>query len=185
MSTIKVNTIQEADGTAFNFGNWTYGTATDYTNLGANTDLSFSGWPTTWQKIKISFTNVSSASNAYIQYFVSKSSTASNRIQSGYNVWTGYFGHSDSANSTGSDNDMARFSYTADSNYSMTGWVDFEKFSSTRILMSGSLMASGYYQYHTQGYVDCDPTTDMTHIFFRCQGLSYDSGIWKLDYMTS
>ena len=185
MSTLKVNAITEADGTAFNFGQWNYGTATDYTSLGAASDLSLSGWPSTWQKIRIEFTDLSSAGNAYVQYFVSKSSSSASRITSGYKVWTGYYGHSDSANSTGTDTDQARFSYTADSNYSMNGYVDICKFSSTRITLRGRLMASGYYLYENQGYVDCNPTTDMTHIFFRCQGLNYDSGIFKVDYTTT
>ena len=59
---------------------WVYGTAADYDQWGSTTDVEFSGWPTNWQQIRISFIDISINANAYVQFFVSKSTSTSARI---------------------------------------------------------------------------------------------------------
>ena len=51
---------------------WVYGTAADYDQWGSTTDVEFSGWPTNWQQIRVSFIDISINHNAYVQFFVSK-----------------------------------------------------------------------------------------------------------------
>mgnify|MGYP003318396702 CR=1 FL=1 len=43
---------------------WVYGTAADYDQWGSTTDVEFSGWPTNWQQIRISFIDISINANA-------------------------------------------------------------------------------------------------------------------------
>ena len=82
---------------------------------------------------------------------------------------------------------MGRFSGTNSSAYSMTGYVSFYKFSGDIIRFKGDLTDKqfGNYLYSVTGYVSCDPTSSMTHIFFMGQGYSYDAGKFKLDYLGS
>ena len=160
---------------------WVFGTAADYDQWGSVTDVEFSGWPTNWKQIRINFVDISSNANAYIQYFVSKSSSTAARITSGYQTQSGHFGASTSVDSV---TNMGRFSGTASSSYSMTGYVNFHKFNGAIIRYEGQCSEDGNsYIYVTNGHVDCDPTDDMSHIFFRCQGYSYDSGKFSMDYL--
>ena len=160
---------------------WVFGTAGDYDTWTSVTDVALSGWPSTWKQIRINFTDISSNANAYIQYFVSKSSTAGQHIASGYQTQSGYYG---AATSVDSVTNMGRFSGTGSSGYSMTGYVNFHKFNGTIIRYEGQLSEDGNtYIFVTNGHVTCDPTTDMTHIFFRCQGYSYDAGTFSIDYL--
>ena len=165
---------------------WVYGTAADYDQWGSLTDVEFSGWPSTWQQIRVSFKDVSLNANAYMQFFVSKSSSTAARITSGYQTTSGYFGGSNNAY-VSTTTDMGRFDGTAASGYAMTGFVNFYKFSGNIIRFEGDLTDKTYgnYKFFTNGYVACDPTTSMTHIFFRGQGYSYDAGQFKLDYLGS
>ena len=165
---------------------WVYGTAADYDQWGSTTDVQFSGWPSTWQEIRVSFNDVSVTNNAYMQFFVSKSSSTAARITSGYQTTSGQFGNSNNA-SVDTTTTMGRFSGTGASGYSMTGYVSFYKFSGTIIRFKGDLTDKTYgnYLYSVTGYVTCDPTSSMTHIFFRGQGYSYDAGKFKLDYLGS
>ena len=165
---------------------WVYGTAADYDQWGSTTDVEFSGWPSTWQEIRVSFNDVSVTNNAYMQFFVSKSSSTAARITSGYQNTSGQFGNNNNA-SVDTATDMGRFSGTGASGYSMTGYVSFYKFSGNIIRYKGDLTDKTYgnYLYSVTGYVSCDPTSSMTHIFFRGQGYSYDAGKFKLDYLGS
>ena len=66
----------------------------------------------------------------------------------------------------------------------MTGQVDFYKFSGDIVRFDGGFIADGdVYQFNVRGTVSCDPTTSMTHIFFRAQGYAFDAGKFKLDYL--
>ncbi len=160
---------------------WVFGTAGDYDTWTSVTDVALSGWPSTWKQIRINFVDISSNANAYIQYFVSKSGTAGQHIASGYQTQSGYYG---AATSVDSVTNMGRFSGTGSSGYSMTGYVNFHKFNGTIIRYEGQLSEDGNtYIFVTNGHVTCDPTTDMTHIFFRCQGYSYDAGTFSIDYL--
>ena len=162
---------------------WVYGTAADYDQWGSLTDVEFSGWPSTWQEIRVSFIDISINHNAYIQFFVSKSSSTAARITSGYQDTSGFYG---SGTGAASVTNMGRFNGTASSAYTMNGYVNFFKFSGDKIRYEGQLTNTGdTYIFHTNGYVTCDPTSSMTHIFFRGQGYSYDSGKFKLDYLGS
>ena len=161
---------------------WVFGTAADYDQWTSTTDLSFSGWPSTWQQIRVSFDSISLNANAYVQYFVSKSSNSASRITSGYNTVAGYYGNNAAVNA--SSTAQGFFHGTNSSSYHMTGQVDFYKFSGNIVRFQGEFINDGdVYQFHTQGTVSCDPTTDMTHIFFRGQGYAYDAGKFKLDYL--
>ena len=161
--------------------NWVYGTAADYDQWGSTTDVEFSGWPTNWQQIRVSFIDISINANAYVQFFVSKSTSTSARITSGYETTSGYYGSGTAINSTQS---MGRFQGTASSAYSMNGYVDFFKFSGDKIRFEGQLAnKNDVYIFQTHGYVTCDPTSSMIRIFFRGQGYAYDSGKFKLDYL--
>ena len=160
---------------------WVYGTAADYDQWGSTTDVEFSGWPTNWQQIRVSFIDISINANAYVQFFVSKSTSTSARITSGYETTSGYYGSGTAINSTQS---MGRFQGTASSAYSMNGYVDFFKFSGDKIRFEGQLAnKNDVYIFQTHGYVTCDPTSQMIKIFFRGQGYAYDSGKFKLDYL--
>ena len=160
---------------------WVYGTAADYDQWGSTTDVEFSGWPTNWQQIRVSFIDISINANAYVQFFVSKSTSTSARITSGYETTSGYYGSGTAINSTHS---MGRFQGTASSAYSMNGYVDFFKFSGDKIRFEGQLAnKNDVYIFQTHGYVTCDPTSSMIRIFFRGQGYAYDSGKFKLDYL--
>ena len=121
-----------------------------------------------------------------MQFFVSKSSSTAARITSGYQTTSGQYGASGNA-SVDTATDMGRFSGTNSSAYSMTGYVSFYKFSGDIIRFKGDLTDKqfGNYLYSVTGYVSCDPTSSMTHIFFRGQGYSYDAGKFKLDYLGS
>tara|TARA_Y100001951_G_scaffold5540_1_gene3541 strand:- start:286 stop:1302 length:1017 start_codon:yes stop_codon:yes gene_type:complete len=161
---------------------WVYGTAADYDQWGSLTDVEFSGWPSTWQQIRVSFIDISLNANAYIQFFVSKSSSTAARIASGYETTSGYWGGGTNVNSV---TDMGRFHGTSSSAYTMNGYVNFFKFSGDKIRFEGQLAnKNDVYIFLTNGYVTCDPTSSMTHIFFRGQGYSYDSGKFKLDYLS-
>ena len=165
---------------------WVYGTAADYDQWGSVTDVEFSGWPTTWQQIRVSFKDASLNANGFMQFFVSKSSSTAARITSGYQCTSGYFGGTNNAY-VDTATDMGRFQGTGASGYAMTGFVNFYKFSGNIIRFEGDLTDKTYgnYKFFTNGYVACDPTTSMTHIFFRGQGYSYDAGQFKLDYLGS
>ena len=164
---------------------WVYGTAADYDQWGSTTDVEFSGWPSNWQEIRVSFNDVSLNANGYMQFFVSKSSSTAGRILSGYQTTSGYFGGNSDANSVTTATDMGRFDGTGASGYSMTGFVNFYKFSGNIIRFEGDLTDKTYgnYKFFTNGYVACDPTTSMTHMFWRGQGYSYDAVKFKLDYL--
>ena len=160
---------------------WVYGTAADYDQFGATTDVSFSGWPTNWQQIRVSFIDISSSANSYVQFFVSKSSSTAGRITSGYSTTSGYYGGQLAIDHA---TDMGRFQGTAAASYTMNGYVNFFKFSGDKIRFEGQLaLVNDQYIFPTHGYVTCDPTTSMTHIFFRAQGYAYDAGKFKLDYL--
>ena len=160
---------------------WVYGTAADYDQWNSTTDVRFSGWPSTWQQIRVSFIDISINANAYVQFFVSKSSDTASRIASGYETTSGYWGSGTAVNSV---TDMGRFNGTGSSAYSMNGYVNFFKFSGDKIRFEGQLAnKNDVYIFLTNGYVTCDPTSSMTHIFFRGQGYSYDAGKFKLDYL--
>ena len=161
---------------------WVYGTAADYDQFGSTTDVSFSGWPTNWQQIRVSFLDISSSANSYIQFFVSKSSNTNNRIGSGYSTSSGYY--SAPGTSINHVTSMGRFNGTGSSAYTMNGYVNFFKFSGDKIRFEGQLANyNDQYIFPTHGYVTCDTTAQMTHIFFRAQGYAYDAGKFKLDYL--
>ena len=160
---------------------WVFGNAGDYDTWNSTTDVRLSGWPSTWKQIRINFVDISSNANAHIEYFVSKSSDTNSRIASGYQTQSGHFGSSQYVDSV---TNMGRFSGTASSSYSMTGYVNFHKFNGNIIRYEGQLSEDGNsYIFLTNGHVTCDPTTDMTHIFFRCGGNSYDAGTFSIDYL--
>ena len=160
---------------------WVYGTAADYDQWTSTTDVALTGWPSTWQEIRVSFIDISINHNAYVQFFVSKSSNPSNKIESGYENIAGYWG---SGTAVDSVTNMGRFSGTASSAYTMNGYINFFKFSGNIIRYEGQLAnKNDSYIFQTNGYVTCDPTTDMTHIFFRGQSYAYDSGKFKVDYL--
>ena len=162
---------------------WVYGTAADYDQWGSLTDVEFSGWPSTWQEIRVSFINISVNSGSKIQFFVSKSSSTAARITSGYQNTSGYYG---SGTGVASVQNQGQFHGTESYAYQMNGYVSFYKFSSTVIRYEGQLVnKTDTYIFHTNGFVTCDPTTSMTHIFFRGTGASYDYGQFKLDYLAS
>ena len=119
-----------------------------------------------------------------MQFFVSKSSSTAARITSGYQATSGYFGGSNNAYVT-TTTSMGRFDGTGASGYAMTGFVNFYKFSGNIIRFEGDLTDKTYgnYKFFTNGYVECDPTSSMTHIFFRGQGYAYDAGKFKVDYL--
>ena len=160
---------------------WVYGTAADYDQWGSTTDVEFSGWPTNWQQIRVSFIDISINANAYVQFFVSKSTSTSARITSGYQTTSGYYGSGTAINSTQS---MGRFQGTASSAYSMNGYVDFFKFSGDKIRFEGQLAnKQDVYIFPTHGYVTCDTTAQMIRIFVRAQGYAYNAGKFKVDYL--
>ena len=162
---------------------WVYGTAADYDQWGSLTDVQFDGWPSTWQEIRVSFINISLDSGQKVQFFVSKSSSTAARITSGYQNTSGYYG---SGTGVGSVQNQGQFHGTESGAYQMNGYVSFYKFSSTVIRYEGQLVnKTDTYVFHTNGFVTCDPTTSMTHIFFRGTGASYDYGQFKLDYLAS
>ena len=162
---------------------WVYGTAADYDQWGSLTDVQFDGWPSTWQEIRVSFINISLDSGQKIQFFVSKSSSTAARITSGYQNTSGYYG---SGTGVASVQNQGQFHGTESYAYQMNGYVSFYKFSSTVIRYEGQLVnKTDTYVFHTNGFVTCDPTTSMTHIFFRGTGASYDYGQFKLDYLAS
>ena len=162
---------------------WVYGTAADYDQWGSLTDVQFDGWPSTWQEIRVSFVNISVNSGSKIQFFVSKSSSTAARITSGYQNTSGYYG---SGTGVASVQDQGQFHGTESAAYQMNGYVSFYKFSSSVIRYEGQLVnKTDTYIFHTNGFVTCDPTTSMTHIFFRGTGASYDYGQFKLDYLAS
>ena len=162
---------------------WVYGTAADYDQWGSTTDVEFSGWPSNWQEIRISFIDISLNSNALIQFFVSKSTSTAGRITSGYQNTSGYYG---SGTGVASVQDQGQFHGTESGAYQMNGYVSFYKFSGSVIRYEGQLaVKTDTYIFHTNGFVTCDPTTSMTHIFFRGTGASYDYGQFKLDYLAS
>ena len=162
---------------------WVYGTAADYDQWGSLTDVQFDGWPSTWQEIRVSFINISLDSGQKIQFFVSKSSSTAARITSGYQNTSGYYG---SGTGVASVQDQGQFHGTESGAYQMNGYVSFYKFSGSVIRYEGQLaVKTDTYIFHTNGFVTCDPTTSMTHIFFRGTGASYDSGQFKLDYLAS
>jgi len=163
---------------------WVFGNAGDYDTWNSTTDVRLSGWPTNWQQIRISFTNISSNANAYIQFFVSKSSDPNNKISSGYENKSGHFGASQTIDNDSNSAIMGRFMGTASAGYSLTGHVNFYNFRGDTIRYEGQCSTNNAaYMYITNGKVTCDPTAQMTHIFFRCQGYSYDSGRFKIDYL--
>ena len=104
---------------------WVYGTAADYDQWGSTTDVEFSGWPSTWQEIRVSFNDVSVTNNAYMQFFVSKSSSTAARITSGYQNTSGYYG---SGTGVASVQDQGQFHGTESAAYQMNGYVSFYKF---------------------------------------------------------
>ena len=162
---------------------WVYGTAADYDQWGSLTDVQFDGWPSTWQEIRVSFINISLDSGQKIQFFVSKSSSTAARITSGYQNTSGYYG---SGTGVASVQDQGQFHGTESGAYQMNGYVSFYKFSGSVIRYEGQLaVKTDTYIFHTNGFVTCDPTTSMTHIFFRGTGASYDYGQFKLDYLAS
>ena len=162
---------------------WVYGTAADYDQWGSLTDVQFTGWPSTWQEIRVSFINISVNSGSKIQFFVSKSSSTAARITSGYQNTSGYYG---SGTGVASVQDQGQFHGTESAAYQMNGYVSFYKFNGTVIRYEGQLVnKTDTYIFHTNGFVTCDPTTSMTHIFFRGTGASYDSGMFKLDYLST
>ena len=162
---------------------WVYGTAADYDQWGSVTDVQFTGWPSTWQEIRVSFINISLNSGAKIQFFVSKSSSTAARITSGYQNTSGYYG---SGTGVASVQDQGQFHGTESAAYQMNGYVSFYKFSGTVIRYEGQLVnKTDTYIFHTNGFVTCDPTTSMTHLFFRGTGASYDYGQFKMDYLST
>ena len=159
---------------------WVYGTAADYSS-GSITNASFSGWPSTWQEIRVSFVNISSSANKLLQFFVSKSSSAGSRITSGYQTTSGYYG---SGTGVASVQNQGQFHGTASNAYQMNGYVSFYKFGSTVIRFEGQMaIKTDTYIFHTNGFVTCDPVTDMTHIFFRFEDYAFDYGSMKMDYL--
>ncbi len=160
---------------------WVYGTAADYDQWTSTTDVALTGWTSNWQQIRISFIDISINHNAYVQFFVSKSSNPANLIGSGYEDVSGYWGSGTGmANAT----NMGRFNGTGSGAYSMNGYVNFFKFSGDKIRYEGQLAnKSDTYIFQTNGYVTCDTTAQMTHIFFRGQGYAYDAGKFKVDYL--
>tara|TARA_R100000329_G_scaffold113100_1_gene92823 strand:- start:6 stop:548 length:543 start_codon:yes stop_codon:yes gene_type:complete len=179
MSIIKVNTIQEADGTAFNFGEWNYGTAFNY-NTTSVTDAAMTGWTSNWQQIRVSFINLSSNGNAYMQAFVSTSSNPSNMVTSGYEYASAYTGAS-SGGTYGTSH--IAFHGTGSSAYDMSGELNFYRFDDSTVRFSGQLSSTqSSHTFFLDGNV---PITcnNMTHIFLRSQGYSWDSGKFKVDYL--
>lgn len=177
MSTLKTNAIQKVDGSAFKFGHqWTYGTPFDYSTT-SGTDASMSGWTSDWQHIRISFVNLSSNANAYMQCFVSTSSNSASRITSGYEY--------SASHRTGgtSGTSMIQFYGTSSSAYDMVGELNLYRFGDSRCRFKGQLAStSSSYTFFVDGHVPvtCD---NMTHVFLRSQGYSWDSGIFKVDYL--
>ena len=160
---------------------WVYGTAADYDQWTSTTDVAITGWPSNWQEIRVSFIDINLNHNALTQFYVSKSSNPANLIGSGYENVSGYWGSGQGADSV---TNMGKFQGTGSSAYVMNGYVNFFKFNGTIIRYEGQLAVKGdTYIFQTNGYVTCDPTTDMTHIFFRGQGYAYDSGKFKVDYL--
>ena len=163
---------------------WVFGTAADYDQWNSLTDARFSGWPTNWQQIRISFQNISSNGNAYIQFFVSKSSDPANKIITTYENKSGHFGSSQGIDNDSNSAIMGRFYGTASAGYSLTGHVNFYNFRNDIVRYEGQCSTNNAaYMYMTNGKVECDTTAQMTHIFFRSQGYSWDSGRFKIDYL--
>ncbi len=160
---------------------WVYGTAADYDQWTSTTDAAFSGWPSTWQHIRISFDSVSSAGNTDFQFFVSKSSNPSNKITSGYHTTSAFTGPVQSGSSK---TDQGRFMSIDNSGYHIIGELNFYKFSGDIVRYNGSCcIKDDSYIFFVEGNVTCDPTTAMTHIFLRHQGYAWDAGKFKLDYL--
>ena len=160
---------------------WVYGTAADYDQWTSTTDVALTGWPSTWQEIRVSFIDISLNHNALTQFYVSKSSNPANLIGSGYENVSGYWGSGQGADSV---TNMGKFQGTGSSAYVMNGYVNFFKFNGSIIRYEGQLAVKGdTYIFQTNGYVTCDPTSQMTHIFMRGQGYAYDSGKFKVDYL--
>tara|TARA_R100000353_G_scaffold99857_1_gene72576 strand:- start:733 stop:1275 length:543 start_codon:yes stop_codon:yes gene_type:complete len=179
MSILKVNTIQEADGTAFNFGQWNYGTAFDYDTTSL-TDAAMTGWTSDWQQIRISFINLSSNGNAYFQAFVSTSSNASNMVTSGYETSSAYTGSGSGGTYATS---QILFYGTGSSAYDMSGELNFYRFDDSTARYSGQLVSTqSNYTFFVDGNI---PITcnNMTHVFLRSQGYNWDSGKFKVDYL--
>ena len=160
---------------------WVYGNPADYDQWTSTTDAAFSGWPSNWQHIRISFDSVSSAGNTNFQFFVSKSSNPSNMITSGYHTSAAYTGPGQNgASSTGE----GLFTGVQVNTYLLIGELNFYKFSGDMVRYNGRCcIKDDSYVFFTEGNVTCDPTTAMTHIFLRNQGYAWDSGRFKLDYL--
>ena len=160
---------------------WVYGTAADYDQWTSTTDAAFSGWPSTWQHIRISFDSVSSSGNQDFQFFVSKSSNTSNRITSGYHTTTAFTGPGQSGSSR---TDQGRFMSIDNAGYYIIGELNFYKFSGDIVRYDGRCcIKDDSYIFFVEGNVTCDPTTAMTHIFLRSGGSAWDAGKFKLDYL--
>ena len=160
---------------------WVYGNAADYDQWTSTTNATFSGWPSTWQHIRISFDSVSSAGNTDFQFFVSKSSNPSNIIQTGYHTSSAYTGPGQNGSSA---TNQGRFNGVSNNTYYLIGELNFYKFSGDIIRYDGRCcIKDDSYIFFVEGNVTCDPTTAMTHIILRNQGYVWDAGKFKLDYL--
>tara|TARA_A100001035_G_C27752354_1_gene487084 strand:+ start:690 stop:1355 length:666 start_codon:yes stop_codon:yes gene_type:complete len=160
---------------------WVYGTAADYDQWTSTTDAAFSGWPSSWQHIRISFDSVSSAGNTDFQFYLSKSSDPSNKIETGYHTSSAYTGPGQAGNNA---QNQGRFNGIANNGYYIIGELNFYKFSGNLVRYNGSCcIKDDSYVFFVEGNMTCDPTTAMTHIFLRNQGYSWDAGKFKLDYL--
>ena len=160
---------------------WVYGNPADYDQWTSTTDAAFSGWPSTWQHIRISFDSVSSSGNTDFQFFVSKSSNPSNLIQTGYHTSSAFTGPGQSGSSA---TNQGRFMSIDNAGYNIIGELNFYKFGGDMVRYNGSCcIKDDSYIFFVEGNVTCDPTTAMTHIFLRSAGSAWDAGRFKLDYL--
>ena len=186
MSTLKVNTIQETDGSNFH-GFWNYGTAFNYNATGVSTQTpTFTGWDVAKvQHIRISWVNLSRDDNNHLSFRVGTSGTFSNAVSSGYTNTSGSFGISNQSQGDRNGNRIM-FYQVSSNNLAYDGQLDLYRFSDSIFRFQGyTTPRTDDYLYLTNGQV---PVSSMSHIFaYSESGNSltgnFDSGQWKLDYL--
>lgn len=189
MSTLKVNTIQEADGSHFH-GFWNYGTAFNYNASGVSTQTpTFTGWDVAKvQHIRISWVNLSRDDNEHLSFRVGTSGTFSNAVSSSYTNTSGSFGISNQSQGDRNGNRIM-FYQVSSNNLAYDGQLDLYRFSDSIFRFQGyTTPRTDDYLYLTNGQV---PVSNMSHIFSfgTNNGTSatgnFDGGQWKLDYLES
>ena len=187
MSTLKVNTIQEADGSHFQ-GFWNYGTAFNYNASGVSTQTpTFTGWNVSKvQHIRISWVGLSHDSDLHLSFRVGTSSTFSNAVSSNYKNTSGNYGISNQSQGDRNGNRILFFQASSN-NLLFDGELDFYRFSDSTFRFNGcTTPQTDDYVYTTNGSV---AVSSMSHIFSfgTSNGTdasgNFDAGQWKLDFL--